>query len=43
MCLLFLLDKKSELSKLSFLEGVMKKHINEPIRYLYSLRKLQQL
>jgi len=43
VCLLFLLDSKSDVKKLSFLAEPMKKHISEPIRYLYTVRKLQQL
>ena len=38
-----MLDKKSDVSKLTFLNDLMKKHVSEPIRYLYTARKHQQL
>ena len=38
-----MVDKKSDVSKLNFLAEPMKKHVSEPIRYLYTARKHQEL
>lgn len=40
VCILVLLENKSELPKLAFLKTLMKKHVSEPIKYFYTTNKL---
>ena len=41
VCLIFILNKKSEKSKLKFLEEVMNENMNKPFRFFYSERMPQ--
>ena len=41
VCLIFILNKKSEKSKLKFLEEIMNENMNKPFRFFYSERMPQ--